>query len=129
AHYLDMIKSLNDRNVQMISERRHLTPDKVREMQVRRMIPAKAAREGGLVDDVVAWQGARQCVGGEAACTFEAIGKKKEKKGSFNFMSLLTGLGGKSDEKKLDEDSLAVLHLSGVIVDGEKESPGQIVSG
>jgi protease-4 len=129
-HYLEMVTSMNTRNVQVISDRRRLTPEKVRELQGQRLITAKAAREAGLVDDLAPWQGARQCLGGETACTFESVGKKKEKKSGFNFMSLLTGFGsGKSDEKKLDEESVAVLHLSGVIVDGEKESPGQIVSG
>jgi protease IV len=125
-HYLDMIESMNARNVQLISARRHMTPEKVREMQGRRMIAAKAAREAGMVDEIVPWQGARRCLGGEA-CTFEPVGKKKEKK-SFSFMSLFTGLG-KTEEKKLEDESLAVLHLSGVITDGEKESPGEIVSG
>jgi len=126
-HYKDMVESLNARNVQLVSARRHIAPEKVRELQARRLIPAKFAKESGLVDEVVPWQGARQAVGGEVACTFEPVGKKKEKK-SFNFMSLLSGFG-KSEEKKIEDDTLAVLHLSGVIVDGEKQSPGEIVSG
>jgi protease IV len=126
-HYKDMIESMNARNVKLISARRKIGPEKVRELQARRLIPAKVARESGLVDDVVPWQGARRAFG-ETACTFESIGKKKDKKGGFSFMSLLTGMG-KSEEKKLEDDSVAVLHLSGVIVDGEKQQPGQIVSG
>jgi protease-4 len=126
-HYRDMVQSLNARHVQLISARRHMPAEKVRELQARRLISARLAKESGLVDEVVPWQGAHRVMGSEKAITFEKIGKKKDKKG-FNFMSLLSGLG-KSDEKKLDEDSVAVLHLSGVITDGDKDSPGSIVSG
>jgi protease-4 len=127
-HYKDMIESMNARNVQLVSSRRHITPEKVRELQARRIIPAKLAKESGLVDEVVPWQGARRSLGADGLCAFEPVGKKKEKKSGFNFMSLLTGMG-KSEEKKLEDESVAVLHLSGVITDGEKESPGEIVSG
>jgi protease-4 len=126
AHYRDMVQSLNARHVQLISSRRKIAPDRVRELQGRRLMQAKAAKEAGLVDELVPWRGARRAFGAADACTWEPIGRKKKKQG-FSFMSLFSGLG-KSEERKVDEDSIAVLHLSGVIVDGTKDLPGSIVS-
>jgi protease-4 len=127
AHYKDMVESLNARHVQLIGTHRRIPAEKVRELQGRRLIVAKAAKEGGLVDEVVPWQGARRAMGSGTAITYERIGRKKEKKG-FSFMSLFSGLG-KTEEKKVASDSVGVLHLSGVITDGEKDVPGSIVSG
>jgi protease-4 len=126
-HYRAMVQSMNARHVHLVSTRRRIPPDKVRELQGRRLLTARVAKESGLVDDLVPWQGARRAIGPVKAVTFESVGAKKKKQG-FNFMSLLSGMG-KSEVKKLDEDSIAVLHLSGVIVDGSKEVPGSIVAG
>jgi protease IV len=125
-HYRDMIESMNARHVQLISSHRKIPAERVRDLQGRRLILAKAAKESGLVDEIVSWQGAQRAMG-PAPITFERVGKKKGKKSGFNFMSLLTG-GSKDEEKKLAEDSIAVLHLSGVITDGNKDTGG-IVSG
>lgn len=124
-HYRDMIESMNARHVQLITAHRKMPAEKVRDMQARRLILAKAAKESGLVDEIVPWEGAQRAMG-DGAITFEKVGKKEKKKG-FNFMALLAG-GGKDEEKKLEQESIGVLHLSGVITDGVKDTGG-IVSG
>jgi protease IV len=126
SHYLDMVKSMNARIVSLISEQRKLEPEKVRELQGRRLISAKDAREAGLVDETCAWKGSRCAIQDGTSATFQRVGKKKEKP-SFNIFTLFSG--STKSEKGPSDDCHAVLHLSGVIVDGEKEAPGSIVSG
>ena len=66
-------------------------------------------------------------VGGETSWV-EAAAKPKKEMSFFELMGKVMS-GGPEKATKVSETSIAVMHLSGAIVDGKKESPGSIVSG
>jgi protease-4 len=132
-HYLAMVDSMNRSVVDRIARGRNIPSVKVRDFQAQRVFTAQDALAAGLVDQLVPWVGARE--GMKKAWPAEdlsfgpAFSDKKEKK-SINPLQLLTQLLNPKEEKE-DEDSeptVAVLHLSGGIVDGHKAVSGSIVS-
>lgn len=131
AHYLDMLEHMNDDVARRIAEGRRMPVDKVRELQGQRMFTAEEALLAGLVDRLVPWQGAESCaksVLGEDELEFSNALKKKKRR-SFNMLSFLQNMFNKEKEEEVEEQTLAVLHLSGPIMDGRSGMPGAIVSG
>lgn len=130
-HYTAMLESMNRDVVQRIAEGRRMDPARVRELQQRRLFRAAEAKEAGLVDELVAWHGARRAYAQVAkAEDFElvdALPKKKPK--SLNLMTMVSDLFQPKKDRKLAEPTLVVLHLSGGIADGDKPEAGSIVSG
>jgi protease-4 len=129
-HYEAMLQSMNQELVMRIATGRKLDPAKVRELQAERLIQAPRARELGLVDALVPWTGAKRAIAADLGVDEAAIGALDERKPkrSFNPMAFLAELFGPKGEKELEEVGIAVLHLSGPIVDGDKAAPGSIVS-
>lgn len=131
-HYKAMVEFMNQDVVRRIAERRGITKDAVRELQKIRVLGAKEALASKLVDAIVPWDGAESAMRTRAQdqkLAFEdALGGKKKRQ-SINPLSMLTEILNPKQEKKLDEDSLVVLHLSGAIEDGDKAKAGTIVSG
>jgi len=131
GHYLEMLRHMNDAVVERLARARGLDRDTVRALQRERMFPAKRALSAGLVDKLVPWTGAKAGLAaalGHDDFELEAAQKKKKKR-SLNLMSLMSNLLRPKDEEEVEEKTLAVLHLSGAIVDGTKPVPGSIVSG
>ncbi|MEM7204873.1 MAG: signal peptide peptidase SppA [Planctomycetota bacterium] len=129
-HYLAMLETMNDDVVRLVAKGRGLAPERVRELQRQRLHPAKDALLAGLVDRLVPWQGAERTLEellGEELKFKTAL--RKRKKRSFNLMSVIQDLLRPADEVEVETPTLAVLHLSGAIVDGHKPVPGSIVSG
>lgn len=131
-HYQAMLSRINDDMVRRIAAGRAMERGAVRRLQEARLVPAKAALQAGLVDKLVPWAGAKKAYRkhreAEAAEFVAALSKKKQRK-QLNFFSLMTQLlNPKKKEDKL-EPGIAVLHLSGQIVDGAKAQAGSIVSG
>ena len=55
---------------------------------------------------------------------------KSAKKKNMSFFQLMSEvMAGPSSSRKFRKNTIAVVHLSGTIVDGKKKSPGSIVSG
>ena len=131
AHYEAMLEHLNDDMVQRIARARGLDAERVRELQARRLMSAKQAKEAGLIDRIVRWRGAEDALGTVLEDEFETenalTGKKKRK--SFNPMQFFAQMFRPQEEEEVEESALVVLHLSGGIVDGAKPVPGSIVSG
>ena len=130
-HYLDMLTSINDAQVDRIAKGRGLTVAAVRELQKKRLLLPEEAKSAGLVDRLAPYGSMRSTID-------EMIGKKlewtKPKAPARREMSVFELMGRiMSPDKKptstVKEGTIAVLHLSGTIVDGKKESPGSIVSG
>jgi protease-4 len=67
-------------------------------------------------------------IGGETSWV-EAAAKPKKEMSVFELMGKVMSGGGPDKATKVSETSIAVMHLSGAIADGKKESPGSIVSG
>jgi len=130
-HYLEMLTSMNDAQVSMIARGRGLTTEKVRELQKQRLFIPAEALAAGLVDELAPFGTMKatlnRWVGGETSWV-EAAAKPKKEMSVFELMGKVMS-GGPDKATKVSEVSIAVMHLSGAIVDGKKESPGSIVSG
>ena len=131
-HYLDMLTSMNDAQISMIARGRGLTTEKVRELQKQRLFIPAEALAAGLVDELVPFGTMKttmnRWIGGETNWV-EAAAKPKKEMSFFELMGKVMAGGGPDKAAKVTETSIAVMHLSGAIVDGKKESPGSIVSG
>jgi len=131
-HYLDMLTRMNDAQVSMIARGRGLTTEKVRELQKQRLFLPAEALAAGLVDELAPFGTMKatlnRWVGGETSWV-EAAAKPKKEMSFFELMGKVMSGGGPDKAAKVTETSIAVMHLSGAIVDGKKESPGSIVSG
>ncbi len=130
-HYLDMLTSINDAQVDRIAKGRGLTVATVREMQKKRLLLPEEALAKGLVDKLAPYGSMRPTID-------EMIGKKLEwtkpkaaPRRDISFFELMGRVmaGDKKPTATVKEGTIAVLHLSGTIVDGKKESPGSIVAG
>ena len=131
-HYLAMLSSMNDAQVSMIARGRGLTTEKVRELQKQRLFIPAEALAAGLVDELAPFGTMRatmnRWIGGETSWV-EAAAKPKKEMSVFELMGKVMSGGGPDKATKVSETSIAVMHLSGAIADGKKESPGSIVSG
>lgn len=131
AHYEAMLRSMNDDVVRAIAAGRRLLPDAVRALQAQRLLTAKEALASGLVDRLVPWTSAKHALAtlrGDEGFEMVDAGPKKKERESLDLFSLMKMFGGKK-EQVIDEPVLVVLHLAGQIVDGDKPSPGSMVSG
>lgn len=133
-HYLAMVDAMNNSIIDRISRGRNIPAVKVRGLQSTRMFTARAAMDAGLVDKLVPWAGAKnalQVVTGQKDLAFESALKVDKERKSINPLQLLTQLLNPREDKSDDDDGdvVAVLHLSGEIVDGTSAAAGTIVSG
>jgi protease-4 len=131
AHYVAMLERMNADVVRRVGTARRLTASQVRELQAERVFPAERALAAGLVDRLVPWVGPEAAVAAalNEKPEFQAIEFGKEKKRSANFMAVFGELFKPKREREIEAESVAVLHLSGQIMDGFKAAPGSMVSG
>lgn len=129
-HYLAMLESINQSQVSRIAKGRGLTHAAVRELQKKRMLLPSEALAAGLVSKLAPYGSMKKTitdlVGTEVEWT-KPKSKPKKEMSFFEFMS--KAMAGPRETAKIKDDSIAILHLSGTIVDGKEDSPGQIVSG
>ena len=130
-HYRKMLASFNEELVGRIAKARGLSRKKVRELQAKRLFMAPQAKAAGLVDETTHFSNARDSFRllHPAEMTVKHIKLSNKKIDLSNPFTLLAQLFGKKKEKKIRKESVIVLHLSGTIVDGEKDKAGSIVSG
>lgn len=132
AHFLDMVTRMNAEIVARVSKHRKLGKEQVRALQGKRLIRASEAKAAGLVDRLVPWVGperAMQIVLGNDDLEFTAVLEEAKKRQSFNPLAILGELFAPKKEKEVDEPAIAVVHLNGAIVDGDKAQAGSMVSG
>lgn len=131
AHYREMLSTMNDALVDGIATGRKLERAQVRKLQGERLFTASAAAKARLVDSLAPFGGERDAVakqlGLEAREITWALPPKSQPKqlGFFELFAKIVG-GGADDTVK--EPTLAVLHLDGMIVDGDMERPGFIAA-
>jgi protease-4 len=130
-HYEAMLRTMNDDIVRRIAAGRRLDPGTVRELQVRRLFPAKEALARGLVDALVPWSGPQHALAvARGSADFRLVDAAPKKKAqSRDFMTLLTNMFRQKKEEAIEEPVVAVMHLAGQIVDGDKPAAGSMVSG
>jgi protease-4 len=135
AHYVSMLERINDAAVERIARGRDMGTAAIRAAQEQRIYTARQALEAGFVDRLVPWTGAREALavasGAEDLKFTDALEAPRERKSSPSFMQMLTQLMNPRKEKapEFEDDTIAVLHLQGGIVDGTSASAGSIVSG
>jgi len=129
AHYQQMLAAMNDALVGQICEGRKLNRDQFRKIQSDRLFTPATARQAKLVDAVVPFGSQRdnvaKLIGGEVAW----VEPQKAKPKQLSFFELMGKLMGGAPERKPSKPAIAVLHLDGQILDGERDLPGLIVSG
>ncbi len=130
SHYLKMLESINGAQVSRIAKGRGLTVAAVRELQKKRMLLPSEALAAGLISKLAPYGSMKatvqEMIGKEIEWT-KPKSKPKREMSFFEFMS--KAMAGPKEATKIKEDSIAILHLSGTIVDGKTASPGSIVSG
>ena len=129
-HYLDMLRSMNDARVDAIAKGRGLKPKVIRELQAKRMIMPRQALSAGLVDQLAPYGSMIASIEKEIDDEVEWTSRKKKARQEISFFQLMGQImAGPSDSSRVSDNSIAVLHLSGTIIDGTKESAGNMVSG
>ncbi|MCA9198812.1 MAG: S49 family peptidase, partial [Planctomycetales bacterium] len=130
-HYQEMLESINGAHVNRIAEGRGLTVAEVRQLQAKRLILPKEAAAKGLVDELAPYGSMNQAVEKHLGEEIEWITTKSKPRKQMSFFELMGKLmaGPPTESGKTRDASIAVLHLSGTIVDGKKSTGGSIVSG
>lgn len=131
AHYLEMLQSINGAGVSRIAEGRGLTSADVRQMQAKRMLLPKEALAKGLVDQLAPFGAMKEAISNHLGQEVKWITTAQKPKKEVSFFELVGMMmaGPPSKSTKARQESIAVLHLTGDIVDGKKPSSGSIVSG
>ena len=129
-HNIDMLKALNDNLVDRIARGRGMKKSDVRELQGQRMIMPQDALDNGLVDMLAPYGSMQKSIEDDISEDIDWVTPDKASKKNMSFMQLMTEImGGSSGSKKFKKNTIAVVHLTGAIVDGKKESSGSIVAG
>ena len=132
-HYLAMLEAMNADTIRHIGRRRGLEIERLRALQKQRLFLAREARDAGLIDTLVPWQGPSAMMAARfdgREVDFVPVLRKAERRTNFNPMTEFFKLfNPREEEEELEEPSVVVLHLQGTIIDGHTASPGSIVSG
>ena len=128
-HNLEMLKSLNDTLVARISRARGIKKSAVRELQKERMLLGNEAVAAGLVDALAPYGSMRETIGDDIGGEFKWVTPKKANKKDMSFFQLMGEIMAGPSSSKFKKNSIAVVHMSGMIVDGKKKKPGSLVSG
>ena len=132
AHYKEMITTMNDALVGRIAAGRKLDRARVRQLQGERLFTAKAAEKAGLVDVLAPFGGEREAVAkllGQDVKEFTWLLPPKSQPKQLGFFELFAKIMGGAQESRPEEPALAVLHLDGMIVDGDTDRPGRMTAG
>lgn len=132
-HYLDMLATMNDAEVSMIAKGRGLTTDQVRDLQKQRVLLPREALAAGLVDELAPTGSLKPTMARWAGAEGEVewIEKGRSARKEISFFELMSKMmsGSSKSSSRIRTPSIAVMHLSGTIVDGTRTSAGSIVSG
>jgi len=129
AHYTEMVTSMNDALVAQICAGRKLAAGRFRQIQSIRLLTPAAAKEAGLVDEVIPFGSERERVAKLLGREVRWIEPEQARPRQMSVFDLMGKLLGGSPERKASKPSLAILHLDGQILDGEQDRPGVMVSG
>ena len=130
GHYLAMLESINAAQVSRIAKGRGLTTAAVRELQKKRMLLPADALAAGLVTKLAPYGSMKSTVQESIGKDIEWTKPKSKPKRELSIFEIMSkAMAGPKENAKLKDDSIAILHLSGAIVDGKEASPGSIVAG
>ncbi len=130
GHYVAMLESINAAQVSRIAKGRGLTTASVRELQKKRIHLPADALAAGLVTKLAPYGSMKSTIQGAIGTEIEWTKPKTKPKREVSIFEIMSkAMAGPKENTKLKEDSIAILHLSGAIVDGKEASPGSIVAG
>ena len=130
GHYLAMLESINAAQVSRIAKGRGLTTAAVRELQKKRMLLPADALAAGLVTKLAPYGSMKSTIQESIGKDIEWTKPKSKPKREMSIFEIMSkAMAGPKENAKLKDDSIAILHLSGAIVDGKEASPGSIVAG
>lgn len=129
-HYLEMLESINAAQVSRIAKGRGLTNAAVRELQKKRMLLPAEALAAGLVTKLAPYGSMKSTIQDSIGKEIEWTKPKAKPKREMSIFEVMSkAMAGPKENAKVKDDSIAILHLSGAIVDGKEASPGSIVAG
>jgi len=128
AHYREMLTTMNDDLTERIATGRKLERDQVRKLQSERLFTAGGAEKAHLVDQLAPYGSMRESVAKLLGEEVSWVTAPKRQTKQLSFFDLMGKLLGGAQEPKSDEPSLAVLHLDGMIVDGDSEQHGLLAA-
>ena len=130
GHYLAMLESINAAQVSRIAKGRGLTTAAVRELQKKRMLLPADALAAGLVTKLAPYGSMKSTIQESIGTEIEWTKPKNKPKRELSFFEIMSkAMAGPKEHVKVKDDSIAILHLSGAIVDGKEALPGSIVAG
>jgi|GEM_PF-105911 len=130
-HYVKMLETMNDAMIDRLAKGRGLKHADVRKLQAKRALLPKDALAAGIVDELDPYGTMKETISGKIGDDVEWITAKQAAQRQVNMFQLMGQMmsGPSSSRSRLRSDTIAVLHLSGAIVDGKKSAGGSIVSG
>ena len=129
AHYKEMLVSMNDALVEQICAGRKLNREQLRRIQSDRLFTPSAAVAAELVDGVVPFGTSRASVARLIGQEVSWVEPPKSGPKQLSFFELMGRIMGGAQERRANKPAVAVLHLDGQIVDGERDLPDRLVSG
>lgn len=130
SHYLAMLESINGAQISRIAKGRGLTTAAIRDLQKKRMLLPAEALAAGLVTKLAPYGSMRSTIQEAIGNDIEWTTPKSKPKRDMSIFELMSkAMSGPKEAQRVKEDSIAVLHLSGSIMDGKESSPGEIISG
>ena len=131
AHYLAMLETMNDAQVTRIARGRGLKTSAIRELQKQRLLLPKEAVAAGLVDRLAPLGSMRSSIEKLIDEPIDWVTAKAAAKRQVSVFQLMGQMmaGPAAAGGRIRENTIAVVHLSGVIVDGKRAVAGSIVSG
>ncbi len=131
-HYVEMLRNTNAAQVDRLVRGRGLTTAKVRELQKQRFLTPGDALARGVVDKLAPYGSMKKTIDEMIGKETEWTTPKKKRRRQMSFFEVMSSMmsGPRSSSSRVRDNTIAVLHLSGAIVDGKKSSGGgAIVSG
>lgn len=129
-HYLEMLGSINAAQVSRIAKGRGLTNVAVRELQKKRMLLPTEALAAGLVTKLAPYGSMKSTIQDSIGKEIEWTKPKTKPKREMSIFEVMSkAMAGPKENAKVKDDSIAILHLSGAIIDGKETSTGSIVAG
>jgi protease-4 len=129
THYREMLVTMNDALLEQICAGRKLSREQFRKVQADRLFTPLAAQTAKLVDAVVPLGTARENVAKLIGQEVTWVEPQKARPKQLSFFELMGKIMGSAQEHRVSKPAVAVLHLDGQIVDGERDRPEMLVSG
>jgi protease-4 len=129
THYKEMLVTMNDALLEQICAGRKLSHEQFRKIQSDRLFTPLAAQGAKLVDAVVPLGTSRETVTRLIGQDVTWVEPQKARPKQLSIFELMGKIMGGAQERRVEKSAVAVLHLDGQIVDGERDMPEMLVSG